>query len=184
METPQLIPTIHTERLILRRLTAEDAADVYIMRSDPEVMRYIPRPIATCVDDAVALIQLLNDRADTNEGYNWAMEWKETGKVIGIIGYVHLKPDHFRAEIGYSLTRSMHRRGIMREALLRMIQYGFEAMNLHSIEAIIDEENVPSGALLEAVGFRKEARFVEDFCYNNEFRNSIHYGLLRKEYLK
>ena len=178
------IPTIHTGRLTLRRLRPEDAADVYIMRSDPEVMRYIPRPLATSIADAGSLIEKLNHFADTDEAYNWAIEWKETGEVIGIIGFVHLKPNHLRAEVGYSLTRSRHRQGIMREALLRILQYGFEDMNLHSIEAIIDEDNLPSGALLEAVGFRKEARFVEDFCYNNEFRNSIHYGLLRREHLK
>ncbi len=52
-------------------------------------------------------------------------------------------------------------------------------MNLHSIEAITDAENTASGSLLLSTGFEQEAFFKEDFYYNGQYRNSIHYGLLR-----
>ena len=175
-------PRPETERLSLRRLTVADAADVFLMRSDPEVMQYIPRPLATTVADAAELIDKLNGFADQGVAINWAVEWKETGTVIGIIGYVHIKTDHHRAEVGYSLTRSWHRKGIMREALQRVLQYGFQDMKLHSIEAITDADNQASGALLLAAGFRQEAFFREDFLYNGVFRDSIHYGLLKTEF--
>ena len=67
----------------------------------------------------------------------------------------------------------------MREALACVIKYGFEQINLHSIEAITDADNVASGSLLLSIGFVKEAFFTEDFYYNGQFRNSIHYGMLR-----
>lgn len=174
-------PVLETKRLILRNLKETDAEDIFIMRSDPEVMRYIPRPIAVTSADALALIQLVHEFIAKEEKINWAIESKESGQVIGMIGFVNLKREHFRAEIGYSLMRSWHRKGVMTEALLRVLQHGFEGFNLHSIEAITDAENVASGKLLESVGFRKEAYFKEDFLFNGKYRDSIHYGMLRSE---
>lgn len=174
-------PILETERTLLRRIGPDDAPEVFIMRSDPEVMRYIPRPLAVSIDDATALIEMVNDFIDKNEKINWAIEWKATGQLIGMIGFVNLKPDHCRAEVGYSLTKAYHRQGIMREALLRVLKHGFEEFNLHTIEAIIDAENDASGKLLESVGFRREAFFREDFLFNGHYRNSIHFGMLRSE---
>lgn len=174
-------PTLETERLILRRVTADDTESVFIMRSDPEVMQFIPRPIAVTQEDALAVIHMINDFLEKNEKINWGIEWKETQEMVGMIGYVNVKPEHFRAEVGYSLARAWHRRGIMREALLCIMKYGFEAFKLHTIEAIIDAENIASGKLLESVGFRQEAYFREDFLFKDRFRDSIHYGMLQRE---
>lgn len=175
-------PTLATSRLTLRQPRTEDAADLFLLRSDPEVMRYIPRPLATTVEDVVALIGMINDFTQKGERINWAMEWRETGEVIGLLGFVNIKPAHRRAEIGYSLARAWHRRGIMREAVRETLRFGFETLALHSIEAIVDAENVASARLLEDAGFRQEAYFREDFLWNGVFRNSIHYGLLRAEW--
>jgi ribosomal-protein-alanine N-acetyltransferase len=173
-------PILETERLLMRQFWVEDAADLFVMRSDPEVMRYIPRPLAVTVHDAAAVIQVVNDFIEKDEKINWAITAKSTGKVIGMIGYVNMKPAHFRGEVGYSLSRDWHRKGIMREALARVLRYGFEHIDFHSVEAIIDAENIASGNLLLATGFVQEAFFNEDFYFNGQFRNSIHYGMLRR----
>ncbi len=175
-------PVLVTPRLVLRRPLLSDAPDLFLMRSDPEVMRYIPRPLAQNVADVEALITMIDGFVETAERINWAIEWKETGAVIGMIGYVNIKPEHHRGEVGYSLTRAWHRKGIMREALHAVLTQGFRAMGFHTIEAIIDEENGPSGALLEDVGFRKEARFLQDFQHKGVFRNSIHFGMMHSEW--
>ncbi len=125
---------------------------------------------------------MINDFTQKGERINWAIEWKETGTVVGMLGFVNILPEHHRAEVGYSLTRAWHRRGITREALAAVMRYGFEEMQLHSIAAILDEENIASARLLEDGGFRQEARFVEDFLWDEAFRNSLHYGLLRSEW--
>ena len=178
------IPTIETERLVLRRMTMADLQDLFEIRSDTEVMRYIPRPLAKSLDDVADLVKMLNDFADKNERLNWGITLKDSGKLIGIIGYVSILRDHFRAEIGYTLAKQYHRKGFMREALLKMIDYGFKEMNLHSILAIIHADNNASGALLEDVGFTKEAYYRDDFYYNGSFRNSIHYSLLETDPIK
>lgn len=172
------LPSLPTSRLLLRKLSHADAADIFAMRSDPEVMRYIPRPLATSVAEVVTFIDMINDFIEKAERINWGIVLKETGQVIGMIGFVNRQPAHHRAEIGYSLVRTHHRQGFMQEALSRTIEFGFNEMKLHSIEAIIDADNIASGSLLEAVGFTKEAYFREDFLHNGEYRNSVHYGLL------
>jgi ribosomal-protein-alanine N-acetyltransferase len=174
-------PVLETDRLLLRKLSIDDTADVFIMRSDPEVMQYIPRPLAITPDDAATVIQTINDFIEKGEKINWAISLKATGQVIGIIGYVNIKPEHSRAEVGYSLSRAFHRQGFMREALPAVLKYGFEQMALHSIEAITDAENVASAQLLLSAGFMQEGFFNEDFFYNGGFRNSIHYGMLRSK---
>ena len=186
MNTPLFnpFPILETPRLILRQPAPGDAADLFEMRSDPQVMQFIPRPLARTLDDIHDFIGLVNEFAEKSERINWAIESKADHKVVGMVGFVNLKPDHSRAELGYSLTRAWHRRGIMSEAVQAVIRYGFDVLQLHSIEAIIDEQNIPSGALLEAAGFRREAHFIEDFFYEGRFRNSVHFGLLKREWEK
>jgi ribosomal-protein-alanine N-acetyltransferase len=183
MITPDFnpFPILETPRLLLRRPQLSDAADIFEMRSDPEVMRYIPRPLAKSLEDVHELLRMVDEFVEKNERINWAIEWKDSGKVIGMAGYVNLKPEHDRAEVGYSLNRAWHRKGVMREALKAILGFGFNTMKLHSVEAIIDEENAASGALLANVGFRQEACFIEDFYLGGQFRNSVHFGLLSRE---
>ncbi len=184
MLTPSFnpFPVLETPRLLLRRPVPSDAADLFLMRSDPEVMRYIPRPLAQSEADVLALLEVIDDFTQKGERINWAIEWKETGAAIGMIGFVNITPEHYRAEVGYSLARAWHRKGIMREALAAVLKYGFDTLKLNSIEAIMDEDNQASGKLAEDAGFRKEAHFLEDFLHKGVFRNSIHYGLLQREW--
>src|SRR4051812_19371627 len=105
-----IFPLLETERLLLRRAVNSDAEDIFEMRSDPAVMQYIPRPIAKSIQDTAALIEMVDGFIQTSERINWAVEWKETGKVIGLIGYVNILKDHRRAEVGYSLNRQWHRK--------------------------------------------------------------------------
>jgi len=71
-------------------------------------------------------------------------------------------------------------KGIMKEALLAAIDFGFNQMNLHSIEAHINPDNTASGMLLEKVGFVREAYFKEDFFFRGEFIDTAIYSLLGK----
>jgi ribosomal-protein-alanine N-acetyltransferase len=175
-------PELTTERLILRQIRPNDAADVFRFRSDADVMRYIPRPIAQTLDDIYPFIAMIEDFILKGERINWGICLKSTQQLIGIIGFVHIKPEHFRGEVGYVLAKEFHRQGIMREALNSVLQYGFEALQFHSIEAIVDADNTASSALLLDAGFRQEAYFREDFYQHTSFRNSVHYGMLAKEF--
>ncbi|MTH14599.1 GNAT family N-acetyltransferase [Flavobacterium sp. LC2016-01] len=173
-------PIIETERLLLRRMTNDDVNEVFELRSNPETMKYIPRPLAKNNEDALAHIDVINKNIDNNIGINWAITLKDNPRLLGIIGYYRLQPENYRAEIGYMLLPEFHGKGIIPEAVNRLITYGFKDLKLHSIEAVIDPENFASEKVLQKCGFVKEAHFKESEFYEGRFLDKVIYSLLEK----
>lgn len=178
----KLLPfqNLQSERLILRRVVKEDVSEIFALRSDPEVMKYIPRPLLKTEEEALEHIALIDEKIDSNEGINWAITQKENPKLIGIIGHYRLKPEHLRSEIGYMLHPAHQGKGIVSEAIKEVVNYGFEVMKLHSIEAIIDPENCASEKVLQKNGFVKEAHFKENEFYEGRFLDTVIYSILNK----
>ena len=177
-------PNLETERLILRQLDKNDVAAILKLRGDAENMKFIPRPLAKTADDALDHINLINAKIETNEGINWAIELKSNNQFVGIIGHYRIKPENFRAEIGYMILPEFHGNGITTEAIKATVDYGFDVMNLHSIEAIIDPENFPSERVLQKNGFKKEAHLLENECYEGRFLDTVIYSLLKRNRIK
>jgi [ribosomal protein S5]-alanine N-acetyltransferase len=173
-------PNLETERLLLRRLANEDVNEIFALRSDKEVMKYIPRPLAKTNEEALAHIAMINEKIDLNEGINWAITLKNNPKLIGIIGHYKIKPEHYRAEIGYMLLPEYHGKGIVSEAIKEVVNYGFQVMKLHSIEAIIDPENFASEKVLQKNGFVKEAHLKENEFYEGLFLDTVIYSIRNK----
>lgn len=171
-------PLLETQRLLLRRITTNDVDAVFKLRSNPEIMKYVPRPLAKNNDDALMHIANIEAKIEANEGINWAITLKDDRTMIGIIGNFRVIPEHFRAEIGYMLLPEFHNRGIITEAIAEVVQYGFEHMGLHSIEAIIDPDNLASAAVLEKNHFIKEAHLKENEFYDGKFLDTVIYSIL------
>ena len=89
-----------------------------------------------------------------------------------------MQKEHYRAEIGYVLHPAQQGKGIMDEAIKAVLQYGFETMKLHSVEANVNPANTNSMKLLEKNGFVKEAYFKENYYYNGKFIDSVIYSLI------
>lgn len=171
-------PVIETERLLLRRITNDDVKEVFELRSNPETMKYIPRPLVKNDEDALAHIAMIEDKIVTNVGINWGITIKNNPKLLGIIGYYRMQPENYRAEIGYMLLPEFHGKGIIPEAVNRLIDYGFKDLKLHSIEAVIDPDNLASEKVLQKCGFVKEAHFKESDFYEGRFLDKVIYSLL------
>ncbi|MCV9929140.1 GNAT family N-acetyltransferase [Flavobacterium sp. LS1R49] len=174
-------PELETERLLIRRVTNKDINEIITLRSNPETMKYIPRPLIKTDEQALEHIALIDSNIETNEGINWGITLKGNPKVIGLIGYYRLKPEHYRAEIGYMLLPEFHGKGIIPEAVKTVINYGFNDMKLHSIEAVIDPDNFASERVLQKIGFIKEAHFKESEYYEGRFLDKVIYSLINKE---
>lgn len=171
-------PNLSTERLLLRQMTSQDDTDLFALRSDTNIMRFIPRPLARSVNDSSQLIQSLTDAIRNNESITWAITLKNDSNVIGTIGFVRMAKEHYRAEIGYLLSADYQGQGLMQEALTAVVDYGFQTIKLHSIEAIVNSQNTASANVLVRAGFKKEAHFKENQFYGGQFHDSIHYSLL------
>ena len=173
-------PELQTERLLLRRMTTNDAEEILFLRSSDDVMKYIDRERTMSVEDAKIFLEKIDASIDSNNGIMWGITLKEKPvSLIGNIGYWRLVKEHYRAEVGYMLHPSFWKKSIMKEALLKIIDFGFDEMNLHSIEANINPGNAASAMLLESAGFIKEAYFKEDFFFNGAFHDTIIYSRLK-----
>ncbi len=177
-------PDLETERLILRRLNNNDVNEILELRGNPETMKFIPRPLAKTTDDALAHIKVINDKIDTNEGINWAITLKGNPKFMGLLGLYKIHVENFRSEIGYMILPEFNNRGIISEAILAVVNYGFDVMNLHSIEAVIDPANTASEKVLIKNGFVKEAHLIENEFAEGKFWDSVIYSLLKRNRLK
>ncbi|WP_158981102.1 MULTISPECIES: GNAT family N-acetyltransferase [unclassified Flavobacterium] len=171
-------PDLETDRLILRRVNAGDVKEILMLRSNPETMQFIPRPLLKTDEEALEHIAMIDHKIEVNEGINWAITLKDSPKLIGIIGHYRIKPEHYRAEIGYMLLPDYHKRGIITEVVKAVVHYGFNDLKLHSIEAVIAPENIGSAKVLEKNGFIKEAHFKDYEFYNGKFLDSVIYSLL------
>ncbi|WP_428229251.1 GNAT family N-acetyltransferase [Flavobacterium sp.] len=174
-------PVIETERLLLRRITNDDVNEVFELRSNPETMKYIPRPLLKNTENALEHIAMIEDKIETNVGINWGITLKDNPKLLGIIGFYRLQPEHHRAEIGYMLLPEFHGKGIIPEALKTLIDYGFNKMKLHSIEAVIDPDNYASERVLQKLNFVKEGHFKEVEYFEGHFYDSVIYSLLESK---
>ena len=177
-------PLIKTKRLILRQINNDDVNEIFFLRSDERVMRYIDKAPADTMDDAYEFIRKTTEMEMKAEAVNWAICLKSDPKLIGTICFWNIKEEHYRAEVGYSLYPDYWGKGIMQEALVEVMKYGFNVMKLHSIEANVNPGNAASIKLLERNNFVREAYFRENYYYNGKFLDTAIYSILSSEWGK
>ncbi|MDA3930372.1 MAG: GNAT family N-acetyltransferase [Prolixibacteraceae bacterium] len=180
-------PVLETDRLVLREFTLLDAQDLFEIRSNKSVMKYMDTDAHKSLLDAQKMIEGILYSFQNKEGINWAVIDKKTNQMIGYVGFWRLMKEHVRAEIGYALHPSFWSLGYMSEALKIVLEFGFSTFNLHSIEGNVNKNNKQSIELLEKFSFVKEAHFRENYFYDGGFIDSIIYSLLetdREEVLK
>ena len=170
-----------SQRLVLRQITTADVHEIFALRSNANVMKYIPRPLCKNLNDAIEIINMIEQKLILNEGINWAITLKGSNTLIGFIGHYQIKWEHFRSEIGYMLSPDFAGRGIMTEAIKLVIEYGFKDMKMHSLEAVIDPQNTASARVLEKNNFVKEAYFKENEFFEGKFIDAVVYSLLEKD---
>jgi ribosomal-protein-alanine N-acetyltransferase len=177
-------PELATDRLILREPLANDSASLFELRSDEEVMKYVPRPPAKILQDVVDFISMVNNWHQKKNAILWFICKKEDPLiVIGTIGFWKFEFESYRVEVGYMLHLKHQNKGYMSEAIQGVLQYGFDVLNLHSVEARVDPENIPSFKILERIGFVREGYLTESLFNKGQFRDNIIYSLLKRNYL-
>jgi ribosomal-protein-alanine N-acetyltransferase len=177
-------PELESKRLRFRKLTNADAPEILVLRGNPETMQFIPRPLIKDIEGALAHIKMINEKIDDNIDINWAVTEKESDECIGIMGFYRTQPEHYRTELGYMITPEHWGKGYVTEAVTVLLDFAFNSLQFHSIEAVIDSRHIASERVLQKVGFVKEAHFKENFYYNNEFTDTVIYGLLKRNFIK
>lgn len=173
---------IETDRLLLRRLNESDLEEIIELRGNAETMRFIPRPLITNKEEAMAFLKVIDENVDKNLAINWAITIKGIDKMIGIAGIYRIQPENYRGEIGYMIMPQYHNKGFITEAAKAITYFGFNQLNLNSIEAVIAPENSASEKVLIKNGYIKEGHFIEKECYNGIFLDNVIYTLLKRNF--
>ncbi|WP_394778831.1 GNAT family N-acetyltransferase [Undibacterium sp.] len=146
-------PVLHTARLLLRQPVPEDAARMHKLRADPAVNAYIGRANSTGEEDTLRHINSVNASVENRESLYWVIELQGKAGLIGTICYWNFDIASDTVEIGYEMLPEFQCRGLMREAVLRVIEYGFNDVQVKTITAFPSADNTRSVALLEKLHF-------------------------------
>lgn len=177
-------PNMETCRLNLKELKEEDDRDLLDFFSDSKVMEYYGMKPLETIDDTRRLINKFIDKYKNHLSIRWGISNKEEDKLIGTCGYHNWVKGYFKAELGYELSSAYWRKGIMAEALQKVINFGFQEMNLNRIEALVYPDNLASLNMLKKIGFKQEGLLKEYALFNGEFTDLVMLSLLKNDYMK
>lgn len=156
-------PVLKTGRLTLRQLRSSDDNEIFALRSNDNVNKYLDRKPSKTIDDARNFIKTINENIQRNDSIYWAIILNGTDKLIGTICLFDFSEDHSKVEIGYELLPHFQGKGIMQEAISKVIHFGFQDVGLNSIEAYTHSENQSSTRLLEKLNFKRDSAADENF---------------------
>lgn len=169
-------PEIRTERLLLRQAIPSDAASLMRIRGSEVAMRYIPRPRAKTIEDALTNIALLSQGITEGKSINWAVSNIENpDEVFGMIGYVAFYEEQGKSEIGYMLHPDYWGKGYIPEAIVEIEKYGFEQIGLKTIEAKIDPRNENSRKILQRNNYQFDRLVQNEMVFQDEQIDSEYY---------
>ena len=173
---------IESPRLTLRRFADADLGPFLAYLNDPLVARYQSWESYT-EQEARAVIEQQKGRSPGRPGewFTIALELKGAGTLVGHVA-LSVKDEH-QAEIGFTMARAFHGRGLASEAAARVLDYAFNELKLHRVTAIADCENEKSVALLERLGMRREGHFIENIWFKGKWGSEYLYAVLRDEWL-
>ncbi|WP_071458639.1 GNAT family N-acetyltransferase [Bacillus massilinigeriensis] len=150
------LPVLETERLILRKVTLDDAEDMFKYGSNEEVTKYVTWNSHKTLSETKEYINLIRNNYEQGQVAPWGMECKETGEFIGTIDFVWWLPDYRIAEIGYVISQDYWGKGLTTEAAREVMRFGFDNMELIRIQAKCLVENTGSARVMEKAGMTFE----------------------------
>ena len=175
-------PVLDTERLRLRRIEASDVDALFRIHSDIAWMRWYGIDPVTSRAQAEQLAEMFAGWFAAGTGFRWALERKSDAQFIGTCGLFRWNKSWRNCVIGYELARECQGCGYMREALYAVLDYGFDEMQLHRIQAETHADNAASIGLAKRLGFRFEGVHREQAYWSGIFHDLHCYALLEPEW--
>ena len=146
-------PILTTERLTLRQPVINDEQEIFTLRSDSEINKYLDRQVSNTIDDARNFINRVTENINKNDSLYWVITLTDRNIVVGTICLFDFSDENGKCEIGYELLTNFQGQGIMREATEKVIEYAFYTLQVQKIEAFSHRDNQSSLKLLEKFSF-------------------------------
>ena len=176
---------LETDRLILRQFKIEDAEDMHNnWTTDAEVTRFLTWSPHPDIEFTKGLLENWIGKYSEPTWYNWAIELKETGEVVGNISVVKLNERIEAADIGYCMGKAWWGKGIMPEALRAVIAYLFEKVGLNRVAACHDVNNPKSGRVMQKAGMTREGVLRAARRNNQGICDEVWYSILKSEFVR
>lgn len=182
---------IETQRLILRRFKLSDAKAMFNnYTSDTKVTEFLNWQPHKSAKETKKVLLKWTSNYHNKQNYNWAIELKEIGQVIGSISanrnnvlWHNGKKAIITKEIGYALGSDWWGKGIMTEALSAVIDFLFANTDTTRIAAKHNPENIGSGKVMQNAGMQYEGTFRQCHTSNYGVEDSAVYAILRSDYI-
>lgn len=179
------VPTtfFETPRLQARAFSVADVDAFVAYRADPDVARYQSWSDYT-LDRGTAFVASLQgaEPGVPGEWFQFALEARSDRTLVGDLAFKVNANEPREAEVGFTLAAAQHGKGYATEALRALLGYAFETFGLHRVVAVTDALNAPAAALLERVGMRQEAHFVENIFFKGAWGSEFLFALLDREF--
>jgi RimJ/RimL family protein N-acetyltransferase len=145
------VPSFETPRLRLRPFRDDDAIELHRILTQPDMLKYFPRPGGPPLERVQKLVRNQIEQWDTVGYAWWAVEMKTTGVLAGWNGLQYL-PDTRETEIGYLIDRPLWGQGLTTEAARVGLRYGVHDLELPEIIALAHPNNLASRRVMEKLG--------------------------------
>lgn len=143
-------PLLTTKRLMLRQLMDNDVHEIFLLRSDVSINKYLDRPPTKTLEDALQFI----GKIKANSLSYWGIAEKGNEKLLGTICLFDISEGQKKCEIGYELLTEHQGKGFMREAAQKIIEYATQTLGLKTIDAYTHKDNQSSSNLLKELNFK------------------------------
>ena len=175
---------LETERLLLRPFEMRDLDDMYAYHSLPEVARYVYWEPKSRAETELALKRRLADETLARQGdvLVLAVIPRERNVIAGEVMLFHRSETHKQGEIGFVFNPAYHGKGYATEAARKMLDLGFGVFDFHRIFGRCDARNTSSAKLMERLGMRREAHFVENEFFKGAWGDEFVYAILQREW--
>lgn len=179
------IPTIKTERYVLREIVTSDANDLFDYYNNDQVTQFLDWYGPRSEEHAMDVIK--HWKRGFEEGWiiRWAIATREDNKIIGTIFYNGFR-DGQVCEVGYELSQTYWRKGVMTEVFKHLLPIAFEQLGINRIQATVDPLNSASIGLLKKIGFQEEGllRDYEVHGVTGLAKDMFMFSLLKREYTR
>ena len=176
------LPALETENLLLRRPSMRDAKDIYAYASDPEVARYVLWEPHRSLADTRSFLRFLRGRIRAGYPSSWVVVHRDSGKVIGTIGFVWYSDENRTAELGYSFSRQYWNHGYATQALRAVVDAVFRSVPVNRLEAQHDVRNPASGRVMQKCGLLREGILRSRILNKGEYVDVALYAILRSDW--
>ncbi len=175
---------LRTERLLLRPFVDDDLEAFHGMFGRAEVARYLywePRTLDES-REALERVKAMTSFEAEAPGIRLAAVLPESGTVVGDVSLRRVSEVHRQGEVGYVIHPDHQGLGYATEATAALIDVGFRDIGLHRIRASADARNVASIRVMEHLGMRREALFVESEFVKGEWTDEVVCAILATEW--